>query len=188
MRKLITSVILISGCLMVGNVALSCDKVDELIDNISVPIPFTIPLDFNAEFPFATASTTETVTYPEIPVNIDVDAKIKEQYSNFSINNLKAAKLEKFSITAIEGNAVPLDAILDAEVFFKTPENGEIKVATVTGNTNPTVITFSPTNADLINHLKSKQNSFFLKIKGSKITAGLMKIKINTGFRVEVGL
>ena len=179
---------MISAFLVTGNLMNSCSKVDDLIDNISVPIPFTIPLDFETEFPFATVNTTDFVTYPEVPVNIDVDAKIKEEYSSLSIDNLKAAKLEKFNIVAMTGNAVPLDAIKDAEVYFKTPQLGNVLVATVTGNTNPTTISFTPTNENLINHLKSKQNSFVLRIKGSKVTTGIMKIKVNTGFKVEVGL
>lgn len=187
MRKIITSVVLVSSFLMIGNVAISCSKVEDIIDDISVPVPLTIPLDFQSEFPFATVNTTDFVTYPEVPVNIDVDAKIKDYNSSLSINNLKSAKLDKFSIEAVEGNAVPLDAIKDAEIYFKAPNLENALVATVTGNTNAAVITFTPTSADLINHLKSKQNSFILRIKGSKITAGNMKIKVNTGFRISVG-
>jgi len=179
---------LASSVLIAGNMMNSCDKVDDIIDDISVPVPFTIPLNFETEFPFATINTSEFVTYPEIPVNIDVDAKIKEQYPSLSINNLKSAKLDNFSIEALSGNAVPLDAIQDAEVYLKAPNQSSIMVATVTGNTNPAKITFVTTSDDLINVLKSKQNSFILRIKGSKITAGQMKIKINTGFKVEVGL
>ncbi|MNY15206.1 hypothetical protein D3C86_1484080 [compost metagenome] len=101
---------------------------------------------------------------------------------------MKAAKLESFSIEALEGNAIPLDAIKDAEVYMKAPNLPDVLIGSITNNTNATKINFTPTNEDLINHLKSKQNSFFLKIRGSKVTAGNMKIKINTGFRIEVGL
>lgn len=188
MKKIFTNLFLISAFLMAGNVVTSCDKVNDIIDEISVPVPFTIKMDFNTEFPFATANTTDFVTYPEIPVNIDVDAKIKEQYSSLSINNLKAAKLESFSIESLEGNAVPLDAIKDAEVYFKAPNQQDVLIGSITNNTNATKINFTPTDVNLINHLKSKQNSFYLKVKGSKITAGIMKIKVNTGFRIEVGL
>lgn len=188
MRKIITSVVLVSSFLAIGNITTSCSKVEDIIDDISVPVPLTIPLDFNAEFPFATVNTTDFVTYPEVPVNIDVDAKIREYNSSLSINNLKSARLDKFSIEANTGNDVALDAIKDAEVYFKAPGLDDILVATVTGNTNATVVTFTPTSADLINHLKSKQNSFILRIKGSKITAGMMKIKVNTGFKIAVGL
>lgn len=188
MRKIITSVVLISSFLMIGNIATSCSKVEDIIDDITVPVPFTIPLDFNAEFPFATVDTTNPVTYPEIPVSLDVNQKIKEYNSSLSIDNLKSARLDKFNIEAAEGNAVPLDAIRDAEVYFKTPNVGTVLVAKVVGNTNPTSITFTPTSEDLINHLKTNQHSFYLKITGSKITAGNMKIKVNTGFRISVGL
>lgn len=180
---------LISGFLIIGNVATSCSKVDEIIDDISVPVPFTIPLSFETTIPFATANTVDLVTYPEIPVNIDVDAKIKEKYPSLSINNLRSAKLDNFSIESSAGSGITLDAIKDAEIYLKTPDKAEVKIATATGNTSNTSITFTPTvNLELIDYLKSKQNSFILKIRGSRIAAGSMKIKVNTGFKIEVGL
>lgn len=188
MRRLITNLVVVSAVIAGGSVTNSCSKVEDIIDEISVPIPFTIKMDFNTEFPFATDNTTDMVPYPEIPLNIDVDAKIKEQYSSLSINNLKAAKLESFSIQAIEGNGIPLDAIKDAEVYFKAPQLDEVLIGSVSNNTNPTIINFNPTDANLINHLKSKQNSVYLKIRGSRVEVGNMKVKINTGFRIEVGL
>ena len=188
MKRIFTNLFLISAFFMAGNVVTSCDKVDDIIDDISVPVPFTINMDFNTEFPFATVNTTDFVKYPDIPVNIDVDAKIKEKYPSLSINNLKAAKLESFSIEAVEGNAIPLDAIKDAEVYFKAPGQEDVLIGSITNNTNASNIKFMPTDPNLINYLKSKQNSFYLKIKGSKVTAGMMKIKLNTGFRIEVGL
>lgn len=177
-----------SSLFAIGISTNSCSKVEDVIDEISVPVPFTIGMNFDTEFPFATANTTDMITYPEIPLNIDVDAKIKEEYSSLSINNLKAAKLESFSIQALEGNGIPLDAIKDAEVYFKAPQVDEVMIGSITNNTNASIINFTPTDANLINHLKSKQNSIYFKIRGSRIEAGNMKVKINTGFRVEVGL
>ncbi|MCD9853114.1 hypothetical protein LUD75_00230 [Epilithonimonas sp. JDS] len=187
MRKIITSVVLISSFLMIGNIATSCSKVEDIIDDITVPVPFTIPLDFNAEFPFA-IDTGVSLTSPELPVSLDVNQKIKDYNSSLSIDNLKSARLDKFVVEAAEGNTVPLDAIKDAEVYFKTPNVGEVLVAKVAGNTNPTSITFTPTSEDLINHLKTNQHTFYLKITGGKLAAGNMKIKVNTGFRISVGL
>ncbi|RYX87057.1 hypothetical protein EON73_02150 [bacterium] len=114
---------------------------------------------------------------------------IIKKYPSFSVDNLKSAKLDNFSIVALEGNAVELDAIQDAEIFFKAPNQPDALIGKVTGNTNKTTVNFTPTpDLQLINHLKSKQNSFYLKIKGSRIAAGTMKIKINAGFKIEVGL
>lgn len=189
MRKLIASIMLISGFLMVGNVVTSCDKVDDIIDEISVPVPFTIPLSFETTVPFATINTTDLVPYPEVPVNIDVDAKIKEKYPSLSINNLKSAKLDNFNIESVPGSTLTLDAIKDSEIWFKTPDKPEVKIATATGNTSATNLTFTPEpNVDLIDYLRSKQNSVILKIRGSRIAAGQMKIKVNAGFKIEVGL
>lgn len=189
MRKIITSVVLVSSFLMIGNITTSCSKVEDIIDDISVPVPFTIPLSFETTIPFATIDTENLVTYPEVPVNIDVDAKIKEKYPSLSINNLKSAKLDNFNIESVEGSTIKLDAVKDAEIWFKTPDKAEIKIATATGNTSATNITFTPEpNVDLIDYLKSKQNSIILKIRGSRIDAGQMKIKVNAGFKIEVGL
>lgn len=189
MKKIITSIVLVSSFLLIGNITTSCSKVEDIIDDISVPVPFTIKMDFETTIPFATVNTTDLVTYPEVPVNIDVDAKIKESYPSFSINNLKSAKLENFSIDAVEGSTVELDAIKDAELWFKTPELSEIKIATVADNTSKTSITFTPVpNTELINHLKSKQNSFILKIRGSRVEVGSLKVKVNSGFKISIGL
>lgn len=187
MKKIITSIVLVSSFLMIGNITTSCSKVEDIIDDISVPVPLTIPLDFPAEFPFA-IDTDVSLTSPEIPVTLDVNQKIKDYNENLSINNLKSAKLDKFSIEVAEGNTVPLDAIKDAEVYFKTPNVGTVLVAKVTGNTNASSITFTPTSDDLISHFQTNQHTFYLKIKGGKLAAGNMKIKVNTGFKISVGL
>lgn len=189
MRKIITNIMLISGFLMVGNVATSCGKVEDLIDDISVPIPFTIPVNLDAQIPFATVNTTDFVTYPEIPVNLDLDAKIKEEYPSFSINNLKSVKLDNFSIIYVSSTGgTKLDAIKDAELYLKTPDTAAKLIATTSGNVNPTTLSFTPVaNLDLIADLKSKQNSFILKIRGSKVAVDVMKIRVNSGFKIEVG-
>lgn len=181
---------MISAILVAGNVINSCSKVEDIIDDISIPVPFTIPVNFDAQIPLATANTTDPVTYPEIPVNIDVDAKIKEAYPSLSINNLKSAKLNSFSIELIPTTGgLELDAIKDAKLYIKTPDLPKKPIAEVTGNTNKSIINFTPTaNTDLIDYLKSKQNSFILEITGSKVAAGIIKIKVNAGFKVEVGL
>lgn len=189
MRKIITNIMLISGFLMVGNVATSCGKVEDLIDDISVPIPFTIPVNLDAQIPFATVNTTDFVTYPEIPVNLDLDAKIKEEYPSFSINNLKSVKLDNFSIIYVSSTGgTKLDAIKDAELYLKTPDTAAKLIATTSGNVNPTTLSFTPVaNLDLIADLKSKQNSFILKIRGSKVAVDVMKIRVTSGFKIEVG-
>lgn len=190
MRKIITSIVLVSSFLMIGNITTSCSKVEDIIDDISVPIPFTIPLSFDAQIPLATSDNGEYVTYPEIPVNVDIDAKIKEKYPSLSINNLRSAKLDNFSINYVSSTGgTKLDAIKDAKLYIKTPDLPELLVAESLANVNPDVISFTPTaNVELINYLKSKQNSFILKIRGSKVALDAVKIKVNSGFKIEVGL
>lgn len=189
MRKIITNIMLVSGLLLVGNVTNSCSKVEDLIDEISVPIPFTIPVEFDAQIPLV-VNAGDFVTYPEIPVNLDLDAKIKEKYPTLSINNIKSLKLDNFSIVYVSSTAgTKLDAITDAQLYLKTPDLPEKLIATTSGNVNASVISFTPVaNVDFIDYLKSKQNSFILKMKGSKVAVDVLKIKINSGFKIEVGL
>lgn len=190
MKKIFASAVLVSSLLIVGNMTTSCSKVEDLIDEISVPIPFTIPLSFEAQIPVATADTNEYVTYPDIAVNLDVDAKIKEKYPSLSANNLKSAKLDNFSIDYLSSTGgTKLDALKDAKLYLKTPDLPELLVAESLNNVNPNTINFTPTaNTELISYLKSKQNSFILKIRGSKVALDAVKIKVNSGFKIEVGL
>ena len=110
------------------------------------------------------------------------------EYSFFSLHFLTLSFWLQYVTTYLNLASLYLRAIKDAEVYFKTPNVGEVLVAKVTGNTNPTSITFTPTSEDLINHLKTNQHTFYLKITGGKLAAGTMKIKVNTGFRISVGL
>jgi hypothetical protein len=61
-----------------------------------VPVPFAIPVNIETTIPFVVS--TEYVKSPEIPLNLDLDAKIKEKFPSMSINNLKSAKLSSFSV------------------------------------------------------------------------------------------
>lgn len=182
---------MVSAFLVAGNLMNSCSKVEDLIEDISIPIPFSVPVSFDAEIPLATANTTDYVTYPEIPLNLDLDAKIKEQYPSLSINNLKSVKLASFNIQYVSSTGgVKLDAIKNAEIYIKTPSLERKLIAKVTDNLNETILSFTPetTDNELLQFLKSPQNSLILRIQGSKVAADLMKVKIDTSFKLEVGL
>ncbi len=181
---------MVSAFLVAGSLMNSCSKVDDLIDNISIPIPFAVPVSFEATVPLAIANTTDPVRTPEIPLNLDLDAKIKEQYPSLSINNLKSVKLNLFTIDYISSeNNTKLDVIKDATILIKAPNMDAKVIATATDNISETSISFTPvTDLQLLDYLKTNQNSFILEIKGRKIALDVAKIKINTSFKIEVGL
>ncbi|MCG2793547.1 MAG: hypothetical protein L6262_08390 [Weeksellaceae bacterium] len=190
MIKIATRILLISALTVSGFLTTSCSNVEDLVDDITVPIPFTIPLSLEGNIPLATVNTEEFVSYPEIPINVDAEAKIKQKYPALSINNLKSGQLDSFSIEYISSTGgTKLDAILDAELYLKTPDLPPILVAKSVGNTNPTAVSFTPEiNVELLPYLQSKQNSFFLRIRGSREVADAIKITVNMGFKVVVGL
>ena len=190
MKKIFTSLFIASAFLLVGNVATSCSKVEDLVDEISVPIPFAVPVSLDVEVPFATANTTHYVTYPELPLNLDLDARIKEKYPSLSINNLKSVKVESFNIQYVSSDSgVNLDAVKNARIYIKAPNLDRQLIGTVSNNTNGAVLNFVPdANTELLDYLKSSQNSLILEVQGSKVAADLMKLKINASFKLEVGL
>ncbi|MBD8081747.1 hypothetical protein [Chryseobacterium caseinilyticum] len=185
MKKLLLRFVLVFGLLGTTTLSLtSCDK-----DDIEVPVPFDIPLTLEKDLPFATVNTSSYLRYPEIPLNIDVDAKIKEKNSKLSVENLKSVKLTGFTIDYISstlGNK--LNIINGAKVFIKAPNLPEVLVGTVENNTNPNTLTINTTDTELIDYLKSKQNSLFLEIKGAQTSLDELKVNLKPVFKITVGL
>ena len=72
MRKLITNVIVVSALFAAGSFTNSCSKVEDIIDDISVPVPFSIPVTTDVEIPYVLS--TEFLRTPAIPLNLDLDA------------------------------------------------------------------------------------------------------------------
>lgn len=161
----------------------SCDG-DE-----GIPVPFDIPMTVEQNLPFATVNTTSYLRYPEITLNLDADAAIKEKYSKLSINNLKSAKLTGFSIDYLSsklGNK--LNIISGAKVYLKAPNLPEVLIGTVENNTNPATITLNTADAELIDYLKSKQNSLILEIKGAQTSVDELKVNLKPVFKISVAL
>lgn len=158
-------------------------------DDISIPVPFAIPLSVETKVPFASVTTTGYLTYPEIPMDLDVDAKIKEKYDNLSIDNLTSAKLESLNIelksSTLNGK---LDAIKNAKLYIKTPQLEKKLVATVMNNTSTDKIVFTTEDAELIEYLRSKKNSLIMEIQGQKTLADEFILLINPSFKISVGL
>ncbi|MDQ1162545.1 hypothetical protein QE422_002913 [Chryseobacterium sp. SORGH_AS 447] len=167
----------------------SCITLVSCIDDLEIPIPFDVPVTVEQNLPFATVSTNSYLRYPEITLNLDVDAAIKEKNSKLSINNLKSAKLTGFSIEYISsqlGNK--LDVISGAKIYIKAPNLPEVLIGTVENNTNPNQVVFNTVDTELIEYFKSKQNSLILEVKGSKSSLDELKVNLKPVFKITLGL
>ena len=165
----------------------SCrDIVNTVLDALP---PFDVPFTTTLTVPFANVNTTTYTRTPEIPMNIDLDAKIRQNNPNYSINNLKSVKLNTLSIDFVSSQFdTKLDAIKNARIYLKAPNQPERLIATAYNNTNPNTITFSVVDEELINYFKTSQNSLIFEIQGSVITLDQITMKMNSGFKVKVQL
>ncbi len=165
----------------------SCrDIVNTVLDALP---PFDVPFTTTVTVPFVNVSTTTYTRTPEIPMNINLDAKIKENNPNYSINNLKSVKMSTLSMDFISSTVdTKLDVIKNARVYIKAPNQPEKLIATVVNNTNPTTVTFTVPDEELINYFKTSQNSLIFEIQASAVAADQITMKMNTGFKVKVQL
>jgi hypothetical protein len=184
MKKLVFRSLLFFSALGILFTSLtSCDS-DE-----GIPVPFDIPMTVEQTLPFATVNTSSYLRYPEITLNLDTDAAIREKYSKLSVNNLKSAKLTGFSIDYLSSKlGKKLDIISGAKVYLKAPDLPEVLIGTVENNTNPTTVTLNTADAELIDYLKSKQNSLILEIKGAQTSLDELKVNLKPVFKISVGL
>lgn len=151
--------------------------------------PFEVPFSTSMQVPFASVSTTSYTRTPEIPMNIDLDAQIKSQNSIYSINNLKSVKMSFLTVayeTSQLGNK--LDVIKNANIYIKAPNLPEKLIATAYNNTNPTVINFTSTDAEMLDYFKTNQNSLIVEIQGNSVTADRITMKMDSKFKVRVQL
>lgn len=192
MKKLVTNSLLAIAVLIGSMTINSCSNVEDIIDNITIPVPFAINVNKNnLDIPFVVG--TEFVKSPSIPLNIDLDAEIKERFSNMSVNNVKSAKLSSFSISRVSSSAdVTFADISDARLYISAPDQSDRLVATVTNNTSPDALNFTPIttepDSELVNYLKSPQASIYMEIKGSANKVSQMKINISSSFKIQVSL
>lgn len=192
MKKLLTSSIL-AAAIIAGSISLNnCGKVEDLIDNISIPVPFSIPVNLN-NIDIPVVVSTEFLKSPNIPLGLDLDAEIKKRFSNMSVNNVKSAKLVSFSIARVSSTDpnVTFAAITDAELYISAPNQADRLVATVTNNTSADALNFTPIttdpDAELMSYLKSSDAAIYLRIKGNANRVSQMRINIASSFKIEVG-
>ena len=190
MKKIFLSALMVAGLLTGAAVLTGCDKARDAVEDIAVPLPFDIPVTAETEVPFATVPTSGYLTYPEITLDLDVNAKIKEQNSSLSINNLKSARLSSMTIELTKPSPLEtkLDVIRNARLYIQAPALEKKLAATVTENTSADRITFTPEDTELIDYLKSPKNSLILEVQARKISLDKLYLKISPSFRVKVGL
>jgi len=177
---------LIMGMLVLFFTTSCRDIVNTVLDVLP---PFDVPFTSTIAVPFAAVSTTSYTRTPEIAMNIDLDAKIKQNNPNYSINNLKSVKLNTLSIDYVSSTLdTKLNVIKNARIYLKAPNQPEILIATAYNNTNPDRITFSVPDEELLNYFKTSQNFLIFEIQASTPTADQITMKLNTGFKVKVQL
>ncbi len=189
MKKIFIAISLICGTAPILFLN-SCDRVKEAVEDISVPVPFPITMDFTTEIPFATVSTTSFLKYPEITMDIDTDAKIKEKYPKLSIDNLKKATVTALKIDLLSSTLTnDLTAIGGARMYLRAPGLEDKLVAEIYNNTSPSTLVFTTkSDVDIAPYLKSKKNSLILEVQGKKLALDKFNIKITPTFKIEVGL
>lgn len=194
MKKFFVIPVAAAALLMSAGSLTSCDRVKEVVEDVSIPVPFPIDLNIDqADTPFFTVPTIGNFyEYPSIAIDVDVDAKIKEKYPKLGINNLRSVRLNAFTITNTGSTGlgdVNFSSITDAELYLQVNGLPDVLVATATGNTNPTVLNFTPKpDVELINYFKSKQQSLKIRYKSNKFSAGKVNLRLSPSFKVSVGV
>src|SRR6218665_59731 len=192
MKRIIISATMVSSLLMCLGGLNSCSKVDDIIDNISIPIPFAINVNKNdIDIPFIVK--TEYVKSPSIPLGLDLDAEIKNRFQGMSVDNVKSARLSSLSITYVSSTlGTKLNAVKDANIWISAPGQADRIIANVSNNISEDALNFTPvtteSEAELMNYLKSPDVSIYLEVKGPEEKIDQMKININSSFKIEIGL
>jgi len=185
-NKFMKKLSLIFGMLVLFLTSSCRDVVNSVLDVLP---PFDVPFSTDVTVPFATVSTTSYTRTPEIPMNVDLDKKIKENNPNFSINNLKSVKLNALNIQFLSSQFdTKLDVIKNAKIYIKAPNLPEKLIATSYNNVNADTITFTVENEELLEYFRTSQNSLIFEIQGNRVSADKITLRINSGFNVKVQL
>ncbi|PZU84435.1 MAG: hypothetical protein DI529_11240 [Chryseobacterium sp.] len=189
MKKILVSFAVVFSLLAA---VFSCTSEDDVVDDITIDVPFSVTKSLDVDLPLKIENTTDSIKYPEIPVNLDLDAAIKSKFPALSIDNLKSVRLEGLSIqldsTSVQ--TVQLDAIKNANLYIRSSGQEDKQIASVVNNTNASILTFTPitSSTNLLNYFKTNQNSLILEILGAKVADADMKLQLDASFKLEVGL
>ncbi len=162
------------------------DIVNTVLDIIP---PIEVPYSSQQEISFATISSTSYTRAPEVMTNVDLDAQIKASNPKYGIENLKSVKMSEMKATYISsalGNK--LDVIKNMQIYIKAPNLPEKLIATVYNNTSANTITFTMTNAEILDYFRTPQNSLIVEIQGNSVSADKIKMNLESVFKVKVQL
>ena len=126
--------IIMTGVLMMLFLSSCRDIANSVLDLLP---PFDVTFSTNIEIPFAAVSTTSYTRTPEIPMNINLDAKIKEQNPKYGIDNLKSVKLNTLTVDYISsqlGNKLDAVSYTHLDVYKRqvfTVQNHQFSVVSV---------------------------------------------------------
>lgn len=122
-------------------------------------------------------------------MNINLDAKIKENNPNYSIKNMKSVKLNTLKLDYISSTFdTKLDVIKNARLYVKAPNQQEKLIATAYDDTNPQTITFTAIDEELLNYFKTNQNTLIFEVMASTVAADQITMSMSSGFKVRVQL
>ncbi|MGA9213551.1 hypothetical protein [Kaistella sp.] len=162
----------------------------EIVNSVlDVLPPFDVPYSKSLDVPFAIVSATEFTRTPEIAMNIDLDAKIKEKKPNLSIKNLKSVKMNTLSLNYVSsklGNK--LELIKNAKIYLKAPNQEERLIATSFNNTDPNTIIFNVNDEEILEYFRTTENSLIFEIQASNKSTDVIKIKGISGFKIKIKL
>ena len=161
----------------------------DIINSLDLIPPFNVPYTTSVDLPLATVNTESYTRTPEIPMNVDLDAKIKEQRADFGINNVKSVRINSLDLEYISSAmGVKMDAIKNLRILIKAPNVPEKVIAFSENNSNPDKIILTVPNEELLNYFKTNQNSLILEIQGNFVATDVVKVKMNSVFRIEAKL
>lgn len=165
----------------------SCrDIVNSVLDALP---PFDVPFSTTLAVPFVGVSTTSYTRTPELAMNINLDAQIRENNPNYNINNLKSVKLSSLKMDWVSATMdTKLNVIKNARIYIKAPNQPEKLIATAYNNTNPESIVFSIEDQELINYFKTSENSLIVEVMASTPSADRITVKMSSGFKIKVQL
>lgn len=171
------SLLLIWGCRDIANSVLD------------ILPPFKISNSSTHQVPFASITTTSYTRTPDIPLNIDVDARIKENNPKYGIENLKSVKLVSLSAAYVSSKlGVKLDAIKNMRIYIKAPGLPEKLVATAYNNSSADKIDFTTVDAELLHYFKSKENSLIVEVQANYPSADFITVLLDSNFEIKVQL
>ncbi len=165
----------------------SCrDIINSVLDAIP---PFDAPFSATVTVPFAAVSSTNYTTTPAIDMNIDLDQKIKEISPSQSINNIKSVKMNTLEMLYVSSQAgAKLDAIKNARIYLRAPNQPDVLIATAYNNTNSDIITFTVVDQELLPYFQTTQNSLIVEIMASAPTMDFITLTMNSSFKAKVQL